>query len=169
MSDSNDQAVPALMKLTEELTGISLLDTGTLNPFFMLATDKQAFHIPVDFSNKQQLEFTTVKITAILQSKACDHYCFATRIQFKAQAGGKEVMKQQVLILFATKTEDLGFNCFAKLYNLKLNQQLGRPQLNEAQTLEDYDGQFSNLFDAPQVPDELIEQLTENVEQYLYQ
>ncbi|MFT5453063.1 MAG: hypothetical protein ACI9N9_002562, partial [Enterobacterales bacterium] len=69
---------PPLMQLTEELTGISLLDSGTLNPFFMLAVGNEALQIPVDFSNKEQLEFTTVKIAAILQLKKCDHYCFAT-------------------------------------------------------------------------------------------
>jgi hypothetical protein len=164
---------PPLMQLTEELTGISLLDSGTVNPFFMLAVGKDALQIPVDFSNNEQLEFTTVKIAAILQLKKCDHYCFATRIQFKASAGGKEVMKQQVLILFATKAEisrenSNGYDCSAQLYDLKLNQELGRPQLKEQQALEDYDGQFSNLFSAPKVPDDLMKQLTANVEQYNY-
>jgi len=82
-----EKNTPALMQLTEELTGISLLENGTVNPFFMLAVDNNAFQIPVIFSNKQQLEFTSVKIAAILQSKKCDHYCFATRIQFTATAG----------------------------------------------------------------------------------
>ena len=161
------------MQLTEELTGISLLDSGTVNPFFMLAVGNEALQIPVDFSNNEQLEFTTVKIAAILQLKKCDHYCFATRIQFKATAAGKEVMKQQVLILFATKTEtsidnSTGYDCCAQLYDLKLNQELGRPQLKAQQSLEDYDGQFSNLFSAPKVPDDLMKQLTANVEQYQY-
>jgi len=162
------ESTPALMQLTEELVGISLLDTGTVNPFFLLASEDQAFQIPVDFSNNEQLEFTTVKIAAILQSKKCDHYSFATRIQFKAQAGDKEVMKQQVLILFAQKENSDNYCCFAKLYNLKLNQQLGRPQLEQQQTLDDYDGQFSNLFEAPPVPDDLLLQLTANIDQYLY-
>lgn len=84
---------------------------------------------------------------------------------YKSQAGDREVMKQQVLILFATNQNS---NCFAKLYDLKLNQELGRPQLKEQQILDDYDGQFSNLFDAPKVPNDLMEQLTANIEQYAY-
>jgi hypothetical protein len=175
VTDSQNQQskLHPLMQLTEELTGISLLDSGTVNPFFILAVGSEALQIPVDFSNNEQLEFTTVKIAAILQLKKCDHYCFATRIQFKATAGGKEVMKQQVLILFATKTESnnehsTGYDCSAQLYDLKLNQELGRPQLKAQQKLEDYDGQFSNLFSAPKVPDDLMKQLTANVEQYHY-
>ena len=82
---------------------------------------------------------TSVKIAAILQHNSCDHYTFATRIQFKAQAGEKEVMKQQVLILFASKSND-GQSCIANLYNLKLNQELGRPQLVFQQQLQDFDG-----------------------------
>jgi len=173
VNDSNKQHKDfPLLQLTEELTGISLLDSGTVNPFFMLAGGKEAFQIPVDFSNKEQLEFTTVKVAAIIQLKKCDHYCFATRIQFKATAGDKEVMKQQVLILFSSKTnkadDSVGYNCFANLYDLKLNQELGRPHLKQQQTMEDYDGQFSNLFDAPIVPDDLMEKLTANIEQYQY-
>jgi len=157
------------MQLAEELAGVSLLETGTLNPLFLLAKDKTAYQIPVNFSNAEQLEFTSVKIAAILQSKECDHYSFATRIQFKAQAGDKEVMKQQVLILHANQNKQTTGtdSCHAKLYNLKLNQKLGRPQLDEQQFLEDFDGQFSNLFDAPEVPEDLMKKLTENIDQYL--
>ncbi len=156
------------MQLTEELTGVSLLESGTVNPFFLLAVNNDAFHIPVNFSDPKQQQFTTVKIAAILQFKQCTHYSFATRIQFKAQAGDQEVMKQQVLILYANKKEDSGYTCQAKLYNMKLNQQLGRPQLDEQQTIEDFDGQFSNLFEAPKVPDDLMKELTSNIDQYLY-
>lgn len=166
--NTKSEKKPALMQLAEELAGISLLESGTVNPFFLLAAGQDAFHIPVNFSTPEQMQFTTVKIAAILQSKNCDHYSFVTRIQFKAQAGEQEVMKQQVLILFATKESEGKYNCHAKLYDLKLNQELGRPQLKEQQTLEDYDGQFSNLFEAPQVPDDLMQQLTANIDQYLY-
>ncbi|MCP3675091.1 MAG: hypothetical protein GY829_11570 [Gammaproteobacteria bacterium] len=155
-----------LMQLAEELAGVDLLETGTLDPFFLLAKKKNAYQIPVNFSNTEQLKFTSVKIAAILQSKTCDHYAFATRIQFKAQAGEKEVMKQQVLILNAEQTND-GFSCQAKLYNLKLNQKIGKPQLDVQQVINDYDGQFSNLFDAPKVPLDLVKELTGNIEQYL--
>jgi len=159
----------ALMKLAEELTGVSLLESGTVNPFFLLATTDQAYHIPVDFSNQQQKEFTSVKIAAILQAKSCDHYSFVTRIQFPAKAGDKEVMKQQVLILFAQQDKSSSFNCVADLYDLKLSTELARPQLKHHQRLEDFDGQFSNLFDAPAIPDDLMQSLIENADSYLYQ
>ena len=159
---------PALLVLAEELSGVSLLEKGTVNPFFLLATNESAYEIEVDFADEQQKQFTTVKIAALLQDKGCDHYTFTTRIQFPAQAGDKKVMKQQVLILFAKKTED-NFACFAKLYDLKLNQQIGRPQLVEQQHLDDFDGQFSNLFDAPPIPQDLLQELVKDSEQYLYQ
>ena len=167
MNDLKNQPAP-LMQLAEELVGISLLENGTINPFFLLAREKEAYQIPVNFSTDEQYRFTSVKIAAILQSQGCDHYTFATRIQFKAQAGDKEVMKQQALILFAEKKTGDDFSCYAKLYNLKLNQELGRPQLDFQQKLEDFDGQFSNLFDSPPIPEDLIEQLTTNIEQYIY-
>jgi len=165
---SEQPKTPALLQLAEELTGISLLETGTVNPFFLLAKKSDAFQIPVNFSTSDQYKFTAVKIAAILQSQKCDHYTFTTRVQFKAQAGEKEVMKQQVLILFATQEEDKSYSCYAKLYNLKLNPQLERPQLDLQQVLDDFDGQFSNLFDAPVVPDDLVKELVANVEQYIY-
>ena len=157
-----------LLQLAEELTGLSLLESGTVNPYFLLARDKQAYRIEVDFSNQQQKEFTTVKIAAFLQHLNCDHYFFVTRIQFPAKAGDKDIMKQQVLILLAEKNED-GFDCMAKLYDMKLNQQLGRPQLKYQQTLEEFDGQFSNLFDAPKVPNDLMTELVKDIDSYLYQ
>ncbi len=164
----NDSNNPALMQLAEELAGISLLDTGTVNPFFLLAKDKDAYQIPVNFSTNEQYKFTSVKIAAILQSQKCDHYTFTTRIQFKAQAGEQEVMKQQVLIMFAKQQANGNFSCHANLYNLKLNQQLGRPQLDLQEVLEDFDGQFSNLFETPPIPDDLVKELTTNIDQYLY-
>lgn len=167
MSDLKSQPAP-LMQLAEELVGISLLENGTINPFFLLARKKNAYQIPVNFSTDEQYKFTSVKIAAILQSQKCDHYTFATRIQFKAQAGDKEVMKQQALILYAEKKLENNYSCYAKLYNLKLNQQLGRPQLDFQQKLEGFDGQFSNLFDSPAIPEDLIEQLTTNIDQYIY-
>ncbi|NNJ71947.1 MAG: hypothetical protein HKP09_02070 [Enterobacterales bacterium] len=157
----------ALMTLAEELCGLSLLDTGTVNPFFLLASGESAYEIQVDFANEQQKQFTTVKIAALLQAKACDHYTFATRIQFPAQAGDSKVMKQQVLILFANKTAD-GFDCIANLFDLKLNQELGRPQLVKQQQLDDFDGQFSNLFEAPPIPEDLLLELTKDSDNYLY-
>ena len=166
MTDSSNE-LPALMTLTQELAGIEMLETGTLNPFFMLASEQQAFHIPVNFQTPEQHQFTVVKMAAIMQKKAVDHYTFATRIQFKAQAGEQEVMKQQVLILYAEKTDE-GYECFANRYNLKLNQELGKPQLVLFDTLEDFDGQFSNLFEAPEVPDDLLDELTKNIDQFLY-
>lgn len=159
---------PALMLLAEELSGVSLLEKGTVNPFFLLASGEAAYELQVDFANEQQKQFTTVKIAAMLQAKACDHYTFTTRIQFPAEAGGKKVMKQQVLILFSQKTEN-DFECFAKLYDLKLNQELGRPMLIEQQQLDDFDGQFSNLFDAPPIPDDLTQELIKDSESYRYQ
>ena len=159
---------PPLMQLAEELTGLSLLDKGTVNPFFLLASGDDAFEIEVDFADEQQKQFTTVKIAAIIQAKRCDHYAFTTRIQFPAQAGEKKVMKQQVLILFAQSHEEESHDCFAKLYDLKLNPELGRPQLSEAQHLDDFDGQFSNLFDAPPIPADLMAELTKDIDKYLY-
>lgn len=159
---------PALMLLAEELSGVSLLEKGTVNPFFLLASGEAAYELQVDFANEQQKQFTTVKIAAMLQAKACDHYTFTTRIQFPAEAGGKKVMKQQVLILFSQKTEN-DFECFATLYDLKLNQELGRPMLIEQQQLDDFDGQFSNLFDAPPIPDDLTQELIKDSESYRYQ
>ncbi len=159
---------PTLMQLAEELSGISLLESGTVNPFFLLAKKREAFQIPVNFSTQEQYQFTSVKIAAILQSQKCNHYTFTTRIQFKAKAGDKEVMKQQVLILFAEKDKGKKYACHAKLYNLKLNKTLERPQLDLQQTLEDFDGQFSNLFEAPIVPDDLAKELAVDIEQYLY-
>ncbi len=167
MNDLKNQP-STLMQLAEELAGISLLESGTVNPFFLLAREKDAYQIPVNFSTDQQYKFTSVKIAAILQSQQCDHYTFTTRIQFKSQAGDKEIMKQQVLILLATKKTTVDFSCHAKLYNLDLNQDLGRPQLNFQQKLEDFDGQFSNLFNSPPIPQDLIEQLTANIEHFIY-
>jgi len=167
MSDIKNQP-STLMQLAEELAGISLLESGTVNPFFLLAREKEAYQIPVNFSTDEQYKFTSVKIAAILQSQQCEHYTFTTRIQFKSQAGDKEVMKQQVLILLATKKTADNFSCYAKLYNLKLNQMLGRPQLDFQQKLENFDGQFSNLFDSPPIPEDLIEQLITNIDQYIY-
>ena len=160
--------LPVLMRLSEELTGVSLLETGTVNPFFILASGTDAYTIDVDFSNQQQKEFTTVKIAAFLQHLGCDHYVFTTRIQFPAKAGDREVMKQQVLILHATKT-GASYDCFARLYDMKLNEKIGRPQLRFQQQLEDFDGQFSNLFDAPEIPTDLMKELTADLENYRYQ
>ena len=164
---SDTEAHP-LLQLAEELTGVSLLDLGTVNPYFLLAREKQAYRVEVDFSNQQQKEFTTVKIASFLQHLNCDHYVFVTRIQFPAKAGDKDIMKQQVLILLAEKQND-GFDCIAKLYDMKLNQQLGRPQLKYQQTLEEFDGQFSNLFDAPEVPNDIMTELVKDIDSYLYQ
>lgn len=157
-----------LLQLAEELTGVSLLELGTVNPYFLLARDKQAYRIEVDFSNQQQKEFTSVKIAAFLQYLRCDHYVFVTRIQFPAKAGDKDIMKQQVLIMLAEK-HGHGYDCLAKLYDMKLNQQLGRPQLKYQQTLEEFDGQFSNLFAAPDVPEDLMAELVKDIDSYLYQ
>ena len=157
-----------LVLLAEELTGVNLLEMGTVNPFFILAQDKQAYRIEVDFSNQQQKEFTTVKIAAFLQHLNCDHYVFVTRIQFPAKAGDRDIMKQQILILLAEKSEP-SFSCYANLYDMRLNEQLGRPQLKYQQTLEEFDGQFSNLFEAPEVPEDLMQELTKDIESYQYQ
>ncbi len=157
-----------LLVLAEELTGVSLLESGTVNPFFLLAKQKEAYRIEVNFSDQQQKEFTTIKIAAFMQHLSCDHYVFVTRIQFPAKAGEKDIMKQQVLIMLAQKLES-GYECFANLYDMRLNEKLGRPQLKYQQQLEAFDGQFSNLFDAPEVPDDLLQELTKDIDAYRYQ
>lgn len=162
------EAKHPLLQLAEELTGVSLLESGTVNPFFLLAKDKQAYRIDVNFSDQQQKEFTTIKIAAFMQHLECDHYVFVTRIQFPAKAGTKDIMKQQVLILLAQKTVD-HYDCFANLYDMRLNEQLGRPQLKIQQTLDDFDGQFSNLFDAPLIPEDLMDELVKDIDAYRYQ
>ena len=164
MSEANHP----LLQLAEELTGLSLLESGTVNPFFLLAKDKDAYRIDVDFSNQQQKEFTTIKIAAFMQHLECDHYVFVTRIQFPAKAGDKDIMKQQVLILLAQKTTDQ-YDCFANLYDMRLNEQLGRPQLKFQQRLDDFDGQFSNLFEAPDIPEDLMAELVNDINTYRYQ
>ena len=166
---TTEDLLPPLLRLAEELTGVSLLESGTVNPFFLLASGGEAYQIDVDFSNQKQKEFTTVKIAAFIQHLKCDHYVFTTRIQFPAQAGDKKVMKQQVLILFAEKQSEQQYSCFARLYDMKLNEQLGRPQLKFQQRLDDFDGQFSNLFEAPPIPQDLMTELTADLETYRYQ
>jgi hypothetical protein len=52
---------------------------------------------------------------------------------------------------------------------MKLNEKIGRPQLRFQQQLEDFDGQFSNLFDAPEIPADLMTELTADLENYRYQ
>lgn len=163
----NTSDLPPLMALAVELTGISLLDKGTVNPYFLIASEKDAYQIEVDFSNQQQKEFTTVKIAAFLQHLNCDRYVFVTRIQFPAKAGDKEVMKQQVLILHANKTGD-SYDCFANLFDMKINEQLGMPQLKFSQQLDDFDGQFSNLFEAPPIPADLMDTLVKDLESHKY-
>jgi len=162
--------IPALLQLAEELTGVKLLESGSFKPFFLLAAShsskKRAYLIPVSFNDQKSLEFTSVKIAAILQSENCNHYAFSSTIQFKAQAGEKTVMKQQVILLFALKTGHQKHRCDARLYDLKLNIELGKPQLKLTRTIEHYDGQFSNLFDAPKIPDDLITKFNQDLQQY---